>query len=418
MNEALPLVQKPSGLSLVFRNWSFGRFWLARTASHIGDGAALIALLLYVKSIERSGIAVGALLVAQALPHLTGPVLGTLVDRVDLKRLLIGCDLAQALLFASIAWWQPPFALLLAAVALASLLDTTYSPAASSMVPQLVNADDLLPANAWIGSALNFQVAIGPMLGGLLVSAFGVRGALGANAVSFLISAVLLVTVPRLGPARTKPAEGVVSAGLAGLAFAWKHVAIRALVGGMFLLVAFAAVDNVALVFLARDSLHLSAAGFGVVAGVFGFGMLASSVGLLAWRHTPRPAAILVVSWFITAVSTLLTGLAPNGVTAGAAQAAGGLANGAENVASDTLVQRIVPGEMLGRLFGLVGTAAFLGSSIAYLLAGVLLDLTSPRVTFIVGGLGSLVVAVVLAPILWQVERRGIAVASAPSARI
>jgi MFS family permease len=405
------MVRRPSGLTLVLRNRPFGRFWLARTASHIGDGAAVIALLLYVRGIERSGIAVGVLLLAQALPHLAGPVMGTLVDRLDLKWVLIVCDLAQAVLFAAIAWWQPPFVALLAVVAIASLFDTTYSPASGSMVPQLVSDADLVQANAWMGTALNFQVAVGPLLGGLLVSAFGVRGGLGANAASFLISAALILTVPRLGPARTKPADGVMSAGLAGLVFAWKDAAIRALVIGVFLLVAFAAVDNVALVFLTRDSLHLNATGFGMVAGAFGFGMLASSVGLLAWRRAPRPAAILVVSWFLTAVSMLLTGLAPNGPAAGAAQALGGVGNGAENVALDTLVQRIVPAPMLGRVFGLVGTVAFLGSSLAYVLAGVLLDLTSPRTTFIVGGCGSLLVVLVLAPILWRLLSR---VAGAP----
>jgi MFS family permease len=398
------LAPRPSGITLLLRNWPFGRFWLARSASHIGDGAALIALLLYVRDIERSGLAVGALLLAQALPHVAGPVMGALVDRHDLKRVLIGCDLAQAILFAAIAWWEPPFVALLALVMVASLFDTTYGPAAGSMVPQMVNDEDLVQANAWIGAALNFQVAVGQLLGGLLVSAFGVRGGLGANVVSFLISAALNVTLPRLGPSRTKPDEGVLSAGLAGLAFAWKHVAIRALVVGVFLLVAFAAVDNVALVFLTRDTLHLSATGFGIVAAGFGIGMLVSSAGLLALRRTPRPGGILAVSWFLTAASTLLTGLAPNGAAAGAAQTLGGVANGAENVASDTLVQRIVPPAMLGRVFGLVGTAAFLGSSVAYLLAGLLLDMTSPRITFIVGGCGALLVVLVLAPILWRLE--------------
>jgi len=398
----MELAPRPSGITLVLRNRPFGRFWLARSASHIGDGAALIALVLYVKDIEHSGLAVGALLLAQALPHAAGPVMGTLVDRIDLKRVLVVCDLTQAVLFAAIAWWEPPFVALLVVVMLASLLDTTYGPAAGSMVPQLVSDEDLVQANAWIGAALNFQVAVGPLLGGLLVSAFGVRGGLGANAASFLISAAFILTVPRPGPTRLKPAEGVMSAGLAGLTFAWKHRAIRVLVIGVFLLVAFAGVDNVALVFLTRDSLHLSATGFGVVAGAFGFGMLASSVGMLVWRRAPRPTVILVVSWFLTGASSLLTGLAPNAAAAGAAQALGGIGNGAENVAADTFVQRMVPAPMLGRLFGLVGTAAFLGSSLAYLLAGVLLDLTSPRTTFIVGGCGALLVVLVLGPILWR----------------
>jgi hypothetical protein len=55
--------------NVLLRNASFRRFWFARSASHLGDGASLIALLLYVKEIEHSGIAIGALLLAQSLPH-------------------------------------------------------------------------------------------------------------------------------------------------------------------------------------------------------------------------------------------------------------------------------------------------------------------------------------------------------------
>jgi len=358
-------------------------------------------LLLYVKDREHSGVAVGALLLAQAIPHVAGPLMGTLVDRMDLKRLMIACELAQAILFAVIAWWQPPFLALLVIVIAASLLDTTFGPAANSSVPRLVEGDDLMQANAWIGSALNLQVAIGPLVGALLVSAFGVRGGVGANAVSFLISAALLMTVPlQRSSARAK--VGVVSAGRAGLAYAWKQPAVRALVIGVFLLVAFSAVDNVALVFLTRDTLHLNTAGFGIVAAAFGFGMLASSFGLLVWRNLPRPGVLLIGSWFLTGAGTLATGLAPNGVTAGATQTIGGVGNGVENVASATLIQSTVPREMLGRVFGLLGTAAFTGSALAYLLAGLLLDRIGPRATFIVGGAGALLALAILAPAFWR----------------
>jgi MFS family permease len=358
-------------------------------------------LLLYVKDREHSGVAVGALLLAQAIPHMAGPLMGTLVDRMDLKRLMIACELAQAILFAVIAWWQPPFLALLVIVIAASLLDTTFGPAANSSIPQLVEGDDLMHANAWIGSSLNFQVAIGPLVGALLVSAFGVRGGVGANAISFLISAALLMTVPlQRSGARAK--AGVASAGLAGLAYAWKQPTVRALVIGVFLLVAFSAVDNVALVFLTRDTLHLSTAGFGIVAAAFGFGMLASSVALLAWRNLPRPGVLLIGSWFLTGAGTLATGLAPNGVTAGALQAVAGVGNGVENVASATLIQSTVPREMLGRVFGLLGTAAFTGSALAYVLAGLLLDRIGPRATFIVGGAGALLALAILAPAFWR----------------
>jgi MFS family permease len=81
-------------------------------------------------------------------------------------------------------------------------------------------------------------------------------------------------------------------------------------------------------------------------------------------------------------------------------QAVAGLGNGIENVATDTLIQQAVPREMLGRVFGLVATAPFAGSTLAYAAGGYLLDLTSPRVVFVIAGLGILVVLVPLILVL------------------
>ena len=74
----------------------------------------------------------------------------------------------------------------------------------------------------------------------------------------------------------------------------------------------------------------------------------------------------------------------------------GGFGNGLENIAADTLIQQAVPREMLGRVFGLVTTAAFGGSTLAYAAGGPLLDLTSPRTVFLIAGAGILVVTACL----------------------
>jgi MFS family permease len=362
--------------------------------------------VLYVKASEHSGIAVAALLLAQALPHLLGPVTGTLVDRVNLKRLMVACEIGQAIIFAAVALWQPPFVALLFLVVTASVLDTTFGPASGSAVPALVAAPDLMQANAWLGTSLNLQVAIGPLLGGALAAGLGPRWALAANALSFAISAALLAGLPKTMRVAARSGAGVLSDGLEGLRFAWRQPAIRSLMLGTFLLVAFVAVDNVALVFLTRDVLGLNAFGFGAVAATFGVGMLAASVVLSWMRSLPRSAPLLLSAWLMSGVSAFATGLAPNAGLAAGAQSVGGLGNGIQNVASSTLIQQLVPREMLGRVFGLFGTAASAGSTVAYVLAGVLLDVTSPRITFVVGGLGGGAVLLVFGPTLWRAASR------------
>lgn len=165
----------------------------------------------------------------------------------------------------------------------------------------------------------------------------------------------------------------------------------RAVVAALFFGVAFAGVDNVALVFLSRDVLGAGPLGFGVVAAAFGIGMLVASVALSGGRSR-SPRTLFIGGWLLTAAGTLLTGLSPLVWLAAIAQATGGAGNGADNVASDTLIQRSVPREMLGRVFGVTTTAAVVGGGIAYTAGGPLLDATSPRFVFLVAAAGVMAV--------------------------
>lgn len=378
--------------NVLLRNRMFRRLWTARAISFIGDGIAITALVLHVGSTNGTGTAVGALLLAQALPHLAGPMAGVIADRIDQRRLMIACNVGNTVVFAMAAWLLPGLLGLMLLVATSSILDTIFGPAGRSAIPALVDEDDLLTANAWLGTALNMQVAIGPLLGGLFVATLGIRGALVADAASFLLSAALLLRVSPLPPNRSGSARTSFLADTwAGLAYVRRHAVARAVVITLFLGVAFAGIDNVALVFLSREVLGAGALGFGVVAAAFGIGMLVASIALSSGRRR-SPRMLFIGGWTLTAAGTFLTGIAPVLWFAVAAQAIGGLGNGADNVASDTLIQRSVPREMLGRVFGVTSTAAFVGAGIAYAAGGPLLDATSPRFVFLVAGVGVLAV--------------------------
>lgn len=164
----------------------------------------------------------------------------------------------------------------------------------------------------------------------------------------------------------------------------------------LFLGVAFAVIDNVALVFLVRETLGGGPIAFGLVSGAYGLGMIAGSIGL-SWRGSALASGTLfILGWVASGAGTVLTGLAPLLLIAAAAQAVAGIGNGVENIAGDTLIQRLVPRPMLGRVFGLVSTASFEGSTLAYAVGGFALNLTSPRTVFLVGGGGVLAVALFL----------------------
>jgi MFS family permease len=383
---------------LLRRNVVFRRFWFGRVASHLGDGAAAIAIVLYVQELKGTGVAVGAILLAAGLPKLLGPVAGSLADRVDQRRLLIACDLAQAVLFGLAAAWVPPFAALVVVVALASVADTAFAPAGRSSLPVFVGAPDLPTANAWTGMALNLQVVLGPVIGAALFAVGGLRWALAVDAASFVVSALFLRTLPPLRPA-SAPEHGLLGGAWAGLRDGMRNRVVRAVVLTLFLGVALAAMDNVALVFLARD-LGAGDLGFGVLTAVFGVGMLLASVVLVRVAARVSAGRLLLAGWLASGTGSLGVGLSRVTAVAVPCQLLAGAGNGATNVADTTLIHHHVPRAMQARAFGLIGTAAFLGGSVASVAGGFLLDATSARTVFVVAGVGTLAVTVLAAAML------------------
>jgi MFS family permease len=365
----------------------------------LGSGTARIALILFVQSKYGTGAAVGVLIFAETMPRVLGPLLGVIADRADRRRLMIGCDCAQAALFAAIAA-QPPFLAVLVLVALASTAQTLFVPARLALLPSLVEKEMLPQGNSLMGTAFNLQAAMGPVLGAVLFAAFGMSTALLVNTVSFLASAFLLAGV-RTGSRPSRHLPGIGSMAGAGIRFVLGEPRVRALVAGLLLSVGFLALDDVALVFLVRDELGASSTAFGLVVSAFGVGMIVASSALVLVR-VKRAGRLYLLALCASGIGTGLTGLAPTAALALAAQAIAGAGNGADNIASETLVQQEVPDELLGRVFGVATTAANLGAGIAAIAGGFMLEVTSARAVFLIGGGGVLLVALAMAGSLWR----------------
>jgi MFS family permease len=354
---------------------------------------ATVALVLLVSQ-GRPATAVGGLLMAEVVPAFLAPLLGALVDRVDRRRAMIQCELGQAVVYGVIAAWMPPYAGVLACVGVATLLSRTFSAASKSSIPTLVESDELMSANALINTVFNLQVALGPALGGLLVALSGTRLAITVDAASFLVSALIMLPLPTIRPAGEGSAESsLLGETREGMAYLWRDPLLRTLAISMFAFVLFASLDNVAVVFLVKDVLGGTSFEYGAAMSAFGIGMIVGAVGLVRGWSGARPAAVVAVGMLFTGTGNLLVGLAPAVGLVMAFQLLGGVGNGLGLVGEDTLIQRHVPGHLLGRVFGALATAIFLGNAFAYTLGGVFVDITSPRTALIVSGIAVFAVA-------------------------
>jgi predicted MFS family arabinose efflux permease len=311
---------------------------------------------------------------------------------------MVGCDLGQAAVFAAIAT-LPPFGVLIGLAAVACVLQTAYGPARTAAVPMLVEEDELISANALLGAASNLYVAAGPLVGGILFATVGAPTALLVNVATFIGSALLTRTLPAIPPPETEERESLLGATATGGRFVWADPVLRAVAVSMCLLLAFLAVDNVALVFLVRDTLSGSAAAYGAIEFCWGVGMLIGSFWVLHWAGPRwRPTRLFLLACGLNTFSSAAGGIAPTLPALGAAQVVGGSGNSIDVIATETIIQQRVPRGMIGRVYGFTSSATSLGLGIGMAFGGFLVDVASPRATFLIAAAGGLIVTLAVAP--------------------
>ena len=387
-------------LRLLGVNRPFRLLWTARTVSFAGDSLGLVALMLHVAETTGEALAVALLLLAgDFVPALFGPLAGTLADRVDRRRVMVGCELVQSALVVAIALWLPSLPLLLVLVGLRAAAAQVFQPASRAAVPAVVPGRDLERANAAVGLGTNGGEALGPLLAAVALPVLGVRGVLLVDAATFLVSAALLGLLPAMpgaGPDRERRASFLADA-RTGLRYLWDRPLVRAVALGYVAIVACNGIDDVALVFLATDTLGGGDGAVGLLLAAVGIGLLAGYALLARARGGAPMTALLLAGFAVSSAGNLLTGLAWAVAAAFAVQAVRGLGIAAMDVAATTLVQRNVPQHLLGRVFGTLYGGIGVAAAFAYLLGGLLLDRTTPRVAFIAAGSAGLVATMVTA---------------------
>jgi MFS family permease len=378
-------------LRLLGGNRPFRLLWSARTVSFLGDSLGLVALMLHVADTTGQALAVALLLLAgDFAPALLGPLTGTVADRLDRKRVMVGSELVQGFLVAAIALWLPSLPLLLVLVGLRAVAGQVFQPASRAAVPAVVPARDLGRANAAIGVATNGGETLGPLTAALLLPVLEVRGVLLVDAASFLVSAVLLGFLPALPRTGSDRTGSFLADARTGLGYLRGEATVRAVTVGYFAVVACNGIDDVALVFLATDTLGAGDAAVGLLLGAVGIGLLVGYT-LLARARARVPMTVLLLAGFaVSSAGNLLTGLAWAVAAAFGVQAVRGLGIAAMDVAATTLLQRIVPPSLHGRVFGSLYGAIGVAAALAYLLGGLLLDRTTPRVAFVAAGAAGL----------------------------
>jgi MFS family permease len=372
----------------LLRNARFLRLWIGQGTSFVGDAVSMVALVVLVVQITGSASAVGGALVARLLPTIASPLAGVLADRVDRRVVLVASDLARAVLVLGLVFARD-LATIYVLVFLMGLARTLFNPTIRAAFPSVVGGGDLIRANALIGGTFSVSETAGPALGGLLVATVSVDAAFVLDAVTYLVSAAMLAFTPLSRPQREEDGAGFgedLKAGFTYLAGARVPLAI---VLGAFLTVLTINITIPAEVFLAKETFRAGNAGYGLLVGLYGGGMVLGSALMAALGDRVRLLPFYFIGVFVSALALVGVGLSPAFVFALGALVVAGITNGTENVTTDTILQKRVPDALLGRVFSVRFLGFSIGEVFAYGIGGVIVDASGARFTYLLAGVAT-----------------------------
>ncbi|HET9322349.1 MAG TPA: MFS transporter [Gaiellaceae bacterium] len=400
MNRAVAAL---AGLRAALRNDNVRRVELAWGAAIAAEWAHFVAFGIYAYD-EGGAVAVGVAGVVRMLPAaLTAPFAASLGDRFRRERFLLAVALVGcgALAASAAAFFAGSVVLVFALAAVVGVAATLVRPALQALLPSLASTpEELIAANGATSTLEGFGTLVGPLVAGVLVSATDVGLVFAVGAFAFLGSAALLARVSVEGRLRLREPEagdGTLRLLLGGFRTVARGPRPRLLIGLVVGQTFVRGCLNVLIVVTAFQVLDAGAAAVGYMTAAVGVGGLIGAIGAMTLERGRLAVTfgvalvfwglpiVLLATWSELAAALLLLAVV-------------GAANSVEDVAVFTLLQRIVPDEVLTRVLAVLWGLAMGTVALGSIAAPALVAAIGPRASFIAVG----AVLPLLALVTWR----------------
>lgn len=396
--------------SPLWANHAFVRVWAAASVSIFGSLITRIALpLVAILTLGAGAIEVAVLrsmdLVAALL---VGFVAGAWVDRLRRRPVLIWADIGRAVLLGSLPisfllgtlqLWQ-----LIAVAGLTAVLTTFFDAADNAYLPTIVERERLVEANSALAASGSVAEFAGFGISGFLVQLLTGPITVAINAVTYLLSAVLLLSVraPEAPPPPRSEREPVLDEIRAGLRIVRGSAILRAFVGAQMLMSMLWGVFGATWFLFAIEEVGVSPAAIGVIAGVGGVSSFIGAV--VATRSTRRwgVGPVAIASMLLAAAGNLFIPLAPAGLPLVAIsffliqQLVADSALTVYDVTETSVRQSLVADRELGRVTSTFQVGSAGAQLVATIGAGLLAEAIGLRPTSFLAPLGGLLAAAIL----------------------
>jgi MFS family permease len=399
-------------MQLLRRNQSFRRLWIGQVISELGNWFNFIAALGLVREVSHAAPEVTTLMLIFRLVPFTlfSPLAGAFVDRWSRRTVMIVTDLLRVVVALGFLFVRRPEDLWIAylCTALLAFFGAFFEAAKNAAVPNITGERDLLAGNALMFSSRFLLLSIGAALGGWTSSKVGYSAAFVINAISFLLSAYSVWLVPdeatRKPPsaqtAEENPKRGLFSGYWSDIREGWAYIVTHAPVATILLVNIVWAIGGGAInlildrlgafEFASKSALKPDEAigvlyfanGLGLFAGM----MIARRVGMY-FQVKNRTIGYIGWSLFVQGIFFALMGMMPTILLASLCLFVSRVLLGAEFAVQETLLMRLVPDHLRGRVSTTDRAGEMMIWSVSTAIAGWSLYHITPRSLTIVSGL-------------------------------
>jgi predicted MFS family arabinose efflux permease len=394
--------------------WAHPRWrWLLGATALAGTATAFFEVVLAAWLLDRTGqpawLAAGE--ACRMLPILLfGSLGGVIADRFERHRLLATLDAIQAASMAAlvvlVGAGAPP-AVVLGVVFVSFTLATPRQPAVAAATPYLVDEDSLAAANAAISSAAEITLTVGPALGAVVLLASSASVAFAVAGALFVIGAGAALRCGSDGePRRARPVglelqPRVYLAQIReGVGAVWRSVPLLVLTGFVVVVMLAYGFERVLHVLVADERLGIGADGVGLLSAGLGAGSLLAVPFSARIAQGRRPGQVLATTGLLMGVPLAMLAVIDRPGTAVLVLVIEGAGNLIFEVLVLTLIQRLAPGPLLGRVFGLQDSLRAAAQLTGAVLAPVVVALAGLEATLLVVGIGLAVFAIAAWPAL------------------
>lgn len=375
-------------LTLLRSPSDFRRVFAAGAISMLGSFTTYVALPLQMAQLTGSYVAVGIMGVVELVPLVVfGLWGGVLADRVDRRRMVLGCELAFVVVLGTLVsnalLDDPHIWALYAAGAMFAVIDGLQRPSLGAMLPRLVAPNALAQAGALMSLRSNAAFVAGPALGGVIVAATGPVGAYAFDIATFLASAVIILRIAPVPPASTERSHV-----LAELREGLQYAVSRRDILGTYI------VDTIAMVFAYSNALIPFIAieydaewALGLLYASPAIGSLIASATSGWTSRAHRHGRIVVIAAMVWGLAMAAIGVMPNVQLICVMLAIAGAADMVSGLFRGLIWNLTIPDAVRGRMSGIEMLSYSIGPQLAGVRASFVARLTSLQMSFITGGL-------------------------------